>query len=90
MHVVEPLSFHLMMDVLNFHKKVVCSRTSKQLDTKSWYRTHTASSKSELVTYPFGLSQDLRFLTMSSGKISCHMMGCTADGYMEGRADLGC
>ena len=49
-----------------------------------------ASSRSEFVTYPLGLSKETRFVTTSSGKCALHTVVYAAVGSIDCREAIGC
>ena len=63
---------------------------SKQLEIRTWWITLTASSRSLLVTCPYGLPQDTSFAVMSARKFPGHMIGYAPTGSGDVVAVLGC
>ena len=78
--VVEPLRCQYTVGVLSEPVWMVRSRKSNALTRISFWATDAASSRSELVTVPVGLSHETRAAWMCGGKGERHRIGaCTSN-----------
>ena len=76
---VEPLRCQYTVGVLSEPVWMVRSRRSKAWTRTSWWAIEAASSRSELVTEPAGLSQEMRASWMYGGNGERHRIGaCTS------------
>ena len=78
--VSNPFLLHRRHNWLSVQDSVVRSRMSKQSSIHVWWSILTASSRSQLVTWPSGSPQDTRCAVMSAGKCARRAMGCAPAG----------
>ena len=89
-YVANTFLFHQRPAVLSMWYRMVCSHMLKQSAIHVWWIKLPTSSRSLLVTWPYGLPQDNSFAVMSARKFAGHMIGYAPTGSGDVVAVLGC